>query len=610
MARSGTKKDGRSAAPIRGALMVLCAVGAVAFPLVAGAQQVQENPPEINDDPSLRGFTLQPQRDRNSQPNNTQGPVDPEAPAPRIVRPSPTPSRQQSVAPPRVTVPDNAEVGQPVTGLDALRSDGAPDRGGGPQQQRRAPSSPSASAPAADTAPEAAVDDGPQPGFETRPPPVSPEARQAPGEGDAIPFNEWLGDGNSPPLFGWIALGAALLLVLVVGWLVLRLVRGRRKTVEDDAPWAAMVADDQEPEPLPVTAANELVEEQPRSQPEAQPEPRPEPAPAPEPEPAGDRGFQIVLDVAEDDGRPHFNFGEPEPASEAPANPEPVLPDLPSPDLPENAPAEADEGDVAIDPSRQFLLQPADDRPFSLADLEPREEAPSARGDLPVPEDDGLDDLPRPSFDMVDTPLRREPPSDGFIAAFADRPRQPPAPPPPPVAPAIVPPPEATGGEERIELQFVARRAETTLINAVVDYSLMVGNPGDKALSRVTVHGALIQARKDTPREQPAAEGPGALPRIHVFENIEPGAQDIMDGIFRLPLSAIEPIFHGKRVLFVPMAQFWVSYVRADGQLFAASLSYVVGEESLPRKDRVAPFRLDLGPRRLPMVGQRRIASG
>jgi len=175
----------------------------------------------------------------------------------------------------------------------------------------------------------------------------------------------------------------------------------------------------------------------------------------------------------------------------------------------------------------------------------------------------------------------------------------------PPVVASPRPAPPTGVRSGPVMLEFIPSRAETTLFNAIIAYRLTVINTGDKPIRNIAVHALVEQARRDMMQQIPALEGADLLPLRHNHDLIEAGSSQLFEGELRLPLNTIEPIQVSSRYLFVPVTHFWIGYTEPDGQRFAATRSFLVGEEANPPTAKVAPIRLELGPRKIMTVGQR-----
>ena len=191
----------------------------------------------------------------------------------------------------------------------------------------------------------------------------------------------------------------------------------------------------------------------------------------------------------------------------------------------------------------------------------------------------------------------------GFVTSSLKlAPRRPVAPPPAPQsAPArVVAPLRDTAN---VRLEFAAESAGSTLFNAVLGYRITLYNDGTETLGAVRLAGCLAQA-----------SGDGApLPIDHMqplgdTNSLAPGASATFKGEIRLPLAQIEPISYNRQALFVPVAHFACLYVGVQGRAHEQRHSFIVGREHEPPRDKLAPFRLDQGPRNFRPVGQRALA--
>lgn len=157
----------------------------------------------------------------------------------------------------------------------------------------------------------------------------------------------------------------------------------------------------------------------------------------------------------------------------------------------------------------------------------------------------------------------------------------------------------------RLLLDFTTLGIDVTLVNAVARYHLGITNMSDMPLSKLALHGAIVQARKGMPPTIEPLRGDSILPHLQKIADIEPGGTQRCEGQIRLPLGQIEPIAMQGRMLFVPLVHIWIGYDGPDGTRYAVTQSFVLGEESNPPGPRVGPLRLDLGPRRFTSIGQR-----
>ena len=187
----------------------------------------------------------------------------------------------------------------------------------------------------------------------------------------------------------------------------------------------------------------------------------------------------------------------------------------------------------------------------------------------------------------------------GFITTKVGATRTP-ATAPIPQAPAVTAAKIPQSGDLTIEM--VAEAASSTLLNAVVSYSVTLTNTADKSMTGITLSGALLQADQAS-ANQPAP--PTSL--LHDLPELAAGETVVLSGDLRLPLGAIQPINVNSQALFIPLVWFAARYQSADGMEASQSASFLVGREHEPKRPKMAPFRLDLGPRNFGKVGTRAV---
>ncbi|MBF9151821.1 hypothetical protein [Novosphingobium jiangmenense] len=153
-----------------------------------------------------------------------------------------------------------------------------------------------------------------------------------------------------------------------------------------------------------------------------------------------------------------------------------------------------------------------------------------------------------------------------------------------------------------LTIDLIAARMSASLVNATLSYRLRLSARTD--LADLQVVGGMTSAHASRPDNE--LLGIGDAPKLHSVGAIAAGGIVELSGEVRLPLAEITPIRHGSSALFVPLVRLEVSG-RADGQQFTARAAFVVGIEDTAASERLQPFRLDLGPRIYPQVGQREL---
>ncbi len=154
---------------------------------------------------------------------------------------------------------------------------------------------------------------------------------------------------------------------------------------------------------------------------------------------------------------------------------------------------------------------------------------------------------------------------------------------------------------DHLQIEFIASGASSTLLNAVLNYTITLTNTSDADVHDINLSGAMMQADAATARDDGSQTGH----MLHQIENLPPGETVTLTGDIRLPLNAIRPIIFKSQALFIPLARFGVVYADQNDAQHQQSLSFIVGREYEPPRPKMAPFRLDLGPKIFHPVGQR-----
>ncbi|MFC3581838.1 hypothetical protein, partial [Sphingomonas hylomeconis] len=215
--------------------------------------------------------------------------------------------------------------------------------------------------------------------------------------------------------------------------------------------------------------------------------------------------------------------------------------------------------------------------------------------------------------DDVPAPAAPSPPPPPPVAPVApDMPPPAAFPPPPPrpaaasgPAPSFLRVPPAASPRARLELSVRAMRAGTNLTSAAVDYEVDIRNSGDAAALGIRLDLRLLSASADqdailTALYAAQIERPAVAP----FD-IPPGEQVSLGGMAMLPNEAISVMALQGRGFFVPLLSLNLVYgwgTAARGQTASA---YIIGIER-GGAAKMAPFRLDTGPRMFDQVGIRR----
>lgn len=201
---------------------------------------------------------------------------------------------------------------------------------------------------------------------------------------------------------------------------------------------------------------------------------------------------------------------------------------------------------------------------------------------------------PKPVESTINAKPNVESPADGFVTTKIKRPD--PAPNPTPVKAPL---------SDQLSIEFQAESASSTLLNAVVGYRIIINNRSERPLKDLHISGTMIQADKNL--VETAASSKGQL--LHEVGALAAGQNEQVSGDIRLSLNAFHPIEFQSQKLFVPLVLLRFDYIDSDGNARMQAANYLIGTEHVPPREKMAPFRLDLGPRNYADVASRPFQS-
>ena len=169
----------------------------------------------------------------------------------------------------------------------------------------------------------------------------------------------------------------------------------------------------------------------------------------------------------------------------------------------------------------------------------------------------------------------------------------------PPAAPALQKP------RPRIQLAFKPAAASATDERAAVQFVLTVANVGNAPARRVRIEARMFAMGEDHDAALAAFFAAPLERATSIASSIPPGISTDLRTQVTLPRAAVRPIRHADRMLFVPVVAINLLYEWDDGEAGQTAMSYVIGRENRPPVAKMAPFRLDQGPRVYREVGHR-----
>ena len=152
--------------------------------------------------------------------------------------------------------------------------------------------------------------------------------------------------------------------------------------------------------------------------------------------------------------------------------------------------------------------------------------------------------------------------------------------------------PVAVGADRGVRISADAIKLTRSFANATLDYRVTLINRTTAALSGVSLAADMVSAHGDLPMEQQVATANQALEQRHMFDRIAPGQSVRYEGKIILPLGQARVIRQGQLALLVPLLR-----LKLEGAGDEAIIRTFVVGQGTGDGGRVAPFRLDEGPR-------------
>lgn len=174
-----------------------------------------------------------------------------------------------------------------------------------------------------------------------------------------------------------------------------------------------------------------------------------------------------------------------------------------------------------------------------------------------------------------------------------------PAPTPEPAPVAAIP---DAPGRPWLDMGLDLTQARYSLMGMTVGYRLLLHNRGDTPAQDVLIRGIIgnAGAEQQALLQSFFAQQSG-LP-LHAAVSIMPGETRQLTGELRLMPDQIVPVTMGQRSLLIPLAAFDASYRWGPEEAEPlghgrTARAFILGQEQEPPAERLAPFRLDQGPR-------------
>jgi hypothetical protein len=156
-----------------------------------------------------------------------------------------------------------------------------------------------------------------------------------------------------------------------------------------------------------------------------------------------------------------------------------------------------------------------------------------------------------------------------------------------------------------LQLEFTPERVAATATETTVHYELVIRNTGNAVAKNVRVEAAMFNADAQQDREIRAFFSRPVSDKTSRVLAIPPRGSARLRNAVTMPKGDMREITIEGRRLFIPIVAINAIYEWAERKSGQTSMSYLVGREIEKRTDKMAAFRLDLGPRVYRSLGTR-----
>jgi hypothetical protein len=156
-----------------------------------------------------------------------------------------------------------------------------------------------------------------------------------------------------------------------------------------------------------------------------------------------------------------------------------------------------------------------------------------------------------------------------------------------------------------LELHFKPARATATDGGASVQYDAVIRNVGNAPARNVRLAARMFNAGPQLDHEVAGFFALDISPPDGAPLTILPRTEVALTSVVTMPREEMREIKVQGRSLFIPTIAFNLLYEWGRDKVGQTCSSHVVGREPEQPSEKMAPFRLDLGPRVYRSVGQR-----
>jgi hypothetical protein len=157
-----------------------------------------------------------------------------------------------------------------------------------------------------------------------------------------------------------------------------------------------------------------------------------------------------------------------------------------------------------------------------------------------------------------------------------------------------------------LDIELTPERTTADPDESAVDFELRIHNKGGSTASNIRLQAKLFCSTPDQDKQ------------IAAFHRMKPGEHRTLDipdlpagqelrlkGRVDIQRDQIKVLRVEGRLLFIPLVAVNAFYGWGSGRTGQTSKSFLVGRETAEATDKMAPFRMDTGPRVYRTVGQR-----
>ncbi len=160
-----------------------------------------------------------------------------------------------------------------------------------------------------------------------------------------------------------------------------------------------------------------------------------------------------------------------------------------------------------------------------------------------------------------------------------------------------------------LDISFIPEKATLSLAKLTIKGQIRIINNGNAEAKSMQLRAAIISANVHQEQQIEAFHNHSQTPGDEIGAATI-GERIAMDIDLIIPLSELSSFPLGDKQLFAPIVVAHVDYAWGNGTAHKrdiAKISCLVGREAMPPKPKMAPLRLDLGPRSFTPLGQRPI---